>query len=152
MRTTLHRHLGRRRLRALVLVLGAAVLVVLGSGCAPPPRGVEIAKNHAWIQLKQRGWIGQAGCLSNLWTAESGWNVLALNRASGAYGIPQALPAARMASAGRDWVHNPATQIRWGLTYIQQRYGGPCNAWRHFQRTRWYIAPATEDPAAFLPE
>ena len=57
---------------------------------------------------------------------------------SGAYGIPQALPASRMASAGADWRTNPATQIQWGLNYIAVRYGTPCNAWAHWKRYRSY--------------
>jgi hypothetical protein len=56
----------------------------------------------------------------------------------GAYGIPQALPGSRMASAGPDWQNNAATQIRWGLEYIKGTYGSPCGAWDHEQATGWY--------------
>jgi hypothetical protein len=77
-------------------------------------------------------------CLENLWNHESGWNHLALNRSSGAYGIPQSLPGNKMASAGSDWRTNPQTQIRWGLSYIENRYQTPCGAWNHFLRKRWY--------------
>ena len=66
---------------------------------------------------------------------ESGWNVYADNPSSSAYGIPQALPGSKMASAGADWATNPVTQIRWGLGYIQDRYGSPCGAWGHSQST-----------------
>jgi Transglycosylase SLT domain len=136
-----------RRLRNLVLALVAALSLILSASCAPPPGGVRNAKNIARIQLKQRGWMPQGPCLEKLWQAESGWNVYARNPASGAYGIPQALPANRMRSAGRDWARNPATQIRWGLTYIKQRYGGPCNAWHHFQRRHWYVKATPEGDA-----
>ena len=71
----------------------------------------------------------QYGCLVNLWNRESGWNYQAENPYSGAYGIPQALPGDKMASAGADWQTNPATQIKWGLGYIQSIYGTPCGAW-----------------------
>lgn len=72
----------------------------------------------------------QWGCLLDLWDRESGWIYDAEN-ASGAYGIPQALPGSKMASAGSDWLTNPATQIKWGLGYISDVYGTPCGAWDH---------------------
>lgn len=80
----------------------------------------------------------QFGCLDSLWTRESGWNPYADNPTSSAYGIPQALPGSKMASAGPDWATNPATQIRWGLGYIAARYGSPCSAWGHSQSVGWY--------------
>lgn len=80
----------------------------------------------------------QFECLTYLWNAESGWNHRAQNRSSGAYGIPQALPASKMKSAGADWKTNPETQIRWGLSYISHRYGSPCAAWSHFKKKHWY--------------
>jgi hypothetical protein len=73
-----------------------------------------------------------------LWSAESGWNPLAVNPKSGAYGIPQSLPADKMASAGSDWVTNPLTQIEWGLQYIATRYGTPQAAWAHEAIGGWY--------------
>jgi hypothetical protein len=76
-------------------------------------------------------------CLDNIYTRESGWRWDAQN-ASGAYGIPQALPADKMASAGSDWQTNPATQIRWGLGYIKNTYGSPCSAWSFWQGHGWY--------------
>ena len=89
--------------------------------------------------LPGHGWSsGQFSCLDNLWTRESGWNVYATNPTSGAYGIPQALPGSKMASAGADWQTNPATQIRWGLGYIQATYGSPCGAWAHETAYGWY--------------
>jgi hypothetical protein len=87
--------------------------------------------------LAQRGQSDQFGCLDRLWQRESGWRTTAGNP-SGAYGIPQALPGSKMASAGSDWRTNPATQIRWGLGYIDARYGTPCKAWAHFQSRGWY--------------
>jgi len=89
--------------------------------------------------LSQYGWSqSQFSCLQSLWFRESGWNVNAENPSSGAYGIPQALPGSRMASAGADWRTNAATQIRWGLDYIHSRYGSPCGAWSHSQADGWY--------------
>lgn len=80
----------------------------------------------------------QYGCLVALWNRESGWNVYAANKSSGAYGIPQALPGSKMATAGADWQTNPRTQIMWGLSYIAGRYGTPCGAWTSFQSKGWY--------------
>jgi hypothetical protein len=80
----------------------------------------------------------QFGCLDSLWTRESGWRVDAANPYSSAYGIPQALPGSKMASVGDDWEYNPETQIRWGLGYIQDRYGSPCGAWSHSESYGWY--------------
>ena len=134
----------RRAPRSLLLLLLTAVVLVTGTSCQAPRNGVAAARRIAWMQLNARGWIPQAQCLVDLWQAESGWNVYALNKSSGAYGIPQALPANRMGWAGRDWVRNPATQIRWGLNYIQMRYGGPCNAWRHWRAVHWYQRAGTD--------
>jgi hypothetical protein len=94
-------------------------------------------RSIARSMLAERGWSGQFDCLDSLWNRESGWRVYASN-ASGAYGIPQALPGGKMASAGSDWRTNPATQIRWGLGYIASSYGSPCAAWRHSQSYNWY--------------
>jgi hypothetical protein len=89
--------------------------------------------------LGQFGWsASQFSCLDPLWARESGWNVTAENPSSGAYGIPQALPGSKMASAGADWATDAATQIRWGLTYIKSLYGSPCGAWDHEEADGWY--------------
>jgi Transglycosylase SLT domain. len=99
------------------------------------------ARNKAIARpmVRARGWSSvQFGCLSRLWTRESNWNHRAVNPVSGAYGIPQALPARKMASAGGDWRTNPKTQIKWGLKYIKARYGTPCAAWAHARSRGWY--------------
>ncbi|MBU2694582.1 lytic transglycosylase domain-containing protein [Pimelobacter sp. 30-1] len=80
----------------------------------------------------------QFGCLDSLWTRESNWRVNADNPTSSAYGIPQALPGSKMSTEGADWATNPATQIRWGLGYIKNRYGSPCSAWGHSESVGWY--------------
>jgi hypothetical protein len=79
----------------------------------------------------------QYSCLVALWNRESHWNVTAENP-DGAYGIPQALPGSKMSEFGPDWQTNAATQISWGLAYIDGRYGNPCGAWGHSQSTGWY--------------
>ncbi|WNB85095.1 ubiquitin-like domain-containing protein [Cellulomonas sp. ATA003] len=97
------------------------------------------AQGIAREMVLARGWgEDQFSCLVKLWHKESGWRVTADNPSSSAYGIPQALPGSKMASAGADWRTNPATQIRWGLGYIDGRYGTPCAAWGHSQARNWY--------------
>lgn len=86
-----------------------------------------------------KGWGGsQFACLDKLWTKESNWQVTADNPTSSAYGIPQALPGHRMKSHGAKWRTDAATQIRWGLDYIDDRYGSPCKAWAHSRAVNWY--------------
>jgi hypothetical protein len=93
----------------------------------------------AEAMLASFGWSSsQFSCLDPLWAHESGWSVTAYNPGTGAYGIPQAVPGGKMASAGPDWQTNAATQIRWGLEYIKGIYGSPCGAWGHEQATGWY--------------
>ena len=108
----------------------AAASVAAASGS---PRQV------AQAMLGSFGWSSsQFSCVDPLWEHESRWSVTAANPGSGAYGIPQALPGSRMASAGPDWQTSAVTQIRWGLQYIKDTYGSPCAAWSHEQATGWY--------------
>ncbi|MEY9929960.1 hypothetical protein ABH926_004602 [Catenulispora sp. GP43] len=81
---------------------------------------------------------GQFACFANIIERESGWNVHATNPSSGAYGLGQALPGSKMASAGSDWENNPTTQIKWTLSYMDSRYGSPCGAWSFWQSHNWY--------------
>jgi resuscitation-promoting factor RpfB len=104
---------------------------------APPPSPATV-QAIAYNLLTSYGQSkAQWSCLLSLWDAESGWNPLAENP-SGAYGIPQALPGSKMASAGPDWQTNPTTQIKWGLGYIQTTYGTLCAAWDHEEADGWY--------------
>lgn len=115
--------------------VAAAPLTAPASGTPDPGTAQAIA--HEMVTA--RGWgQGEFDCLVALWNRESGWNVYAHNRSSGAYGIPQSLPGNKMASAGADWQSNPATQISWGLGYIENRYGAPCGAWGSSQQRGWY--------------
>lgn len=92
------------------------------------------ARSYARARLSS----AQYQCLSSVVTRESGWNPRATNPSSGAYGLFQALPASKMASAGSDWRTNPLTQMRWGLSYMESRYGSPCGAWNFWQKNGWY--------------
>ncbi len=100
------------------------------------------AQNYARSVAGNFGW-GQDQvdrCLIPLWNGESGWRWNALNSSSGAYGIPQALPASKMAVSGANYQTNAATQVNWGLSYIKSSYGSPCNAWATWnsRSPHWY--------------
>ena len=97
----------------------------------PKQIAFNLLDNHGWKE-------DQFSCLDKLWTKESGWRVTADNPTSSAYGIAQALPGNRMASYGSDWRTNPVVQIKWGLDYIEDRYGSPCEAWSHSKAVGWY--------------
>ena len=100
---------------------------------------VSELQQYAHDLVIQYGWSEyDYQCLINLWNRESGWNPNAVNKRSGACGIPQSLPCSKMSSFGSDYRTNGRTQIRWGLNYIKNRYGSPSEAWNHSQRTGWY--------------
>ena len=127
----------------IVGVPQVAAMADLGTGgvgaVSFPPPDPGTAQSIAFNMMSSFGFDPntQFSCLNNIWTRESGWRWDAAN-ASGAYGIPQALPGSKMASAGADWQTNPATQIKWGLGYIQSVYGTPCSAWSFWMANGWY--------------
>ncbi|WP_193755380.1 M15 family metallopeptidase, partial [Microbacterium testaceum] len=102
--------------------------------------GADPSDAKAYARAALGGDGVQFDCLDRLWNGESSWDPHAVNAASGAYGIPQALPAEKLATAGADWRDNALTQVRWGLTYITDRYGSPCGAWAFWQNNtpHWY--------------
>ena len=104
-----------------------------GQAAAGPRR---IARFYLRSRFHWQHW--QFRYLRWLWEHESGWNRYASNPYSGAYGIPQALPGSKMASAGPDWRTDARTQVLWGMTYIKDRYGSPYSAWQHEQSWGWY--------------
>ncbi|MGY3201422.1 aggregation-promoting factor C-terminal-like domain-containing protein [Streptomyces sp. TE5632] len=106
---------------------------------ATPAQAAPTATASAQATAQQMiGDSAQYQCFSNIVQRESGWNPTATNASSGAYGLVQALPATKMASAGSDWKTNPTTQIEWGLGYMNERYGSPCAAWDFWQSNNWY--------------
>jgi hypothetical protein len=123
--------------RAGFEILTGAKVTALFVQDAPFPR--EGAKAFALEQVTAQGWsYNEYSCLVKLWERESNWRHNAENKSSGAYGIPQSLPASKMASAGPDWRTNPETQIRWGIGYIKSRYKVPCAALAHSDKHNWY--------------
>jgi resuscitation-promoting factor RpfB len=126
-------------------VAAGLVLAAAQGHSHPGSAGATLASASSTVALGQQlasayGWGSGAEwtCLDELWTRESGWRMVWNYAGSGAYGIPQALPASKMAAAGADYMTNPATQIRWGLGYIRGTYGDPCTAWAHEQADSWY--------------
>jgi hypothetical protein len=104
-----------------------------------PPLSSADPRTIAKVLLARYGYDqSQFSCLDAIYTNESGWNVHAANPTSSAYGIPQALPGSKMATAGPNWENDPVTQIKWGLGYIKGRYGSPCGAWGFKQSHGWY--------------
>jgi hypothetical protein len=96
----------------------------------------EIARQ---LMANTYGWgDAQFQCFDNIIMHESKWSITATNPTSGAYGIPQALPGSKMATAGADWKTNPATQITWALGYVKARYSTPCGAWSFKSAHGWY--------------
>ena len=101
---------------------------------------IQSSYSVAEIQSMARQMVpsAQFQCFSNIVDHESSWNYHAVNASSGAYGLFQALPASKYSSVGSDWQTNPATQIKWGLNYMNSRYGSPCDAWSFWSANHWY--------------
>ncbi|MFE9572940.1 transglycosylase SLT domain-containing protein [Streptomyces sp. NPDC006692] len=128
-----------RRIAASKRTLVGAVVAVGAAGSlfatVPAQAAPADAKVIAQQMIKDPA---QFAAFSKIVSHESGWNHTATNSSSGAYGLVQALPASKMASAGADWKTNPATQIKWGLDYMNSRYGSPVGAWNFWQAHHWY--------------
>ncbi|WP_344439098.1 transglycosylase SLT domain-containing protein [Kitasatospora nipponensis] len=108
--------------------LGAGLMPATASAATPSPQAIAAQIVPA----------NQLASFSQIISHESSWNVSATNASSGAYGLGQALPASKMASAGADWKTNPKTQIKWAYNYMNTRYGSPNAAWAFWQNHHWY--------------
>ncbi|MFC8422688.1 transglycosylase SLT domain-containing protein [Streptomyces sp. NPDC057236] len=121
---------------------GAALAAAAcGTLIAAAPAQAATTTSASSAQATAQKMIGDSAefqCFSKIVQHESSWNPTATNASSGAYGLVQALPASKMASAGSDWRTNPATQIKWGLDYMKDRYGSACDAWSFWQANHWY--------------
>ncbi len=126
---------GKTQLPAVIAQAPVTQVKSVGTKISNPGSNQAIAQQ---MMLAEYGWgSDQFSCLVSMWNRESNWSVSAAN-SSGAYGIPQSLPGSKMASAGADWQTNPATQIKWGLGYVHDRYGTPCGAWGFWQAHNYY--------------
>ncbi len=131
-----------RRIASPKKALTAAALAAATAGTllasAPAQAATSDASSAQRVAKKMIADSAQFQCFSNIVDHESDWNPHATNASSGAYGLVQALPANKMASAGSDWKTNPKTQIEWGLDYMNSRYGSPTGAWAFWQANGWY--------------
>jgi hypothetical protein len=131
-----------RRIASPKKVLTAAAVAAATAGmalsAAPAQAATGSASSAQTIAHKMIPDAAQFNAFSKIVSHESGWNPSATNGSSGAYGLVQALPGSKMASAGSDWKTNPATQIKWGLDYMNSRYGSPTAAWSFWQANGWY--------------
>ncbi|MGW3039998.1 aggregation-promoting factor C-terminal-like domain-containing protein [Kitasatospora sp. NPDC001159] len=125
----------RMRTSAAILA-GTAGLTALGAALVPATaNAATVSPKTIAAQIVP---ANQLASFSHIIFHESSWNVHATNPSSGAYGLGQALPASKMASAGKDWRTNPRTQIKWALNYMNTRYGSPNAAWAFWQTHHWY--------------
>ncbi|MEV5526903.1 MULTISPECIES: aggregation-promoting factor C-terminal-like domain-containing protein [Streptomyces] len=124
--------------KALTAAALAAATTGLVLTSAPAQAATTSASSAQSIAHKMIPSAAQYNAFSKIVEHESGWNVTATNSSSGAYGLVQALPGSKMASAGSDWKTNAATQIKWGLDYMNSRYGSPTAAWSFWQSNGWY--------------
>ncbi|MFJ6837960.1 transglycosylase SLT domain-containing protein [Streptomyces sp. NPDC091209] len=113
----------------------AGMVLVAAPAQAATPTAASSAKSIAHAMIPD---ASQFNAFSKIVEHESGWNISATNSSSGAYGLVQALPGSKMAAAGSDWKTNPKTQIKWGLDYMNSRYGSPAGAWNFWQANGWY--------------
>ncbi|MDO0927920.1 transglycosylase SLT domain-containing protein [Streptomyces sp. TG1A-8] len=130
-----------RRIASPKKALTAAAVAAATAGMALTAAPAQAATSASSAQAIAHQMIpdaAQYNAFSKIVEHESGWNPTATNGSSGAYGLVQALPGSKMASAGADWKTNPATQIKWGLNYMESRYGSPAAAWNFWQANGWY--------------
>ncbi|MEU6367164.1 transglycosylase SLT domain-containing protein [Streptomyces sp. NPDC046931] len=126
----------KKAVAATALAAAAAGLAMTSAPAqAATPTSASNAKAIAHQMIPD---ATQFEAFNKIVTHESGWNVHATNASSGAYGLVQALPGSKMAAAGADWKTNPATQIKWGLNYMNSRYGSPAAAWNFWSTHHWY--------------
>ena len=106
----------------------------------PKPTAAPTPRDTVWnARIYAKAVLGdqQYGCVYDLFQMESKWDPTA-SSGSGAYGIPQAVPGSKMAAFGPNWRYSPLIQVKWGIWYVNSRYGSACNAWAFWQVHGWY--------------
>ena len=118
---------GRSVLQTVVTVQPVTQIVVVGSSLS----GIKGDMALAGIAPSDYNYVDY------IISHESGWRPQASNP-SGAYGLCQALPGSKMASAGADWATNPITQLRWCSGYATSRYGSWAAAYNFWVNNRYW--------------
>lgn len=128
----------RKEIQAVVTGESKKQVEIIGAKLPTPTNPSEAQALGRQMMLAAGYGDDQWPCLYTLWMRESGWRTTAGNPSSGAYGIPQSLPASKMAAYGADYLTSASVQISWGLNYIKGRYGTPCGAYNKWQTSNWY--------------
>ncbi len=126
---------GRETGRTLIqeIVVQEPVKQVVARGRAVSiPSDKTAAMNAAGIHPNDHAYVNY------IVSRESRWNVVAQNASSGAYGLCQALPGSKMASAGSDWQTNAVTQLKWCNSYALGRYGSWAAAYNFWTEKHWW--------------
>lgn len=120
------KEVNRTPIQTVIIVNPIAQIVAIGKNVAVP--GDKVAIMQA-VGISP----GDYGYVDYIVGHEGGWGGVTKSNygGSGAYGICQALPGSKMASAGADWATNPVTQLRWCNGYAQKfgGWGGAYNYW-----------------------
>ena len=122
---------GRNKISEVIITPAVTQVEVKGTKVELPP-----GSHTDWMRMAG---IPESdfGATNYIISRESGWRYNASNP-SGAYGLPQALPGSKMASAGSDWRTNPITQLKWFYSYCKGRYGSVQGAYNFWQSHHWY--------------
>lgn len=111
------------------IILGTRAEWLVAAGVSPADYAAVdyiIGKESGWCPTK---WQGEYGACPAYHGAPTSAGV--------GYGLCQATPGYKMASAGADWSTNPVTQLRWCSNYAK-RYGGWQGAYNFWIVNRWW--------------
>lgn len=125
------REVGRKRIQEVIVQDSVAQIIAKGRAISIPTDKTA-AMSAAGIALKDHAFVNY------IVSRESRWNVYAINSSTGAYGLCQALPGTKMATAGSDWKTNPVTQLRWCNGYAVGRYGSWSAAYDFWVAHHWW--------------
>lgn len=131
------KEVSRSVLEEVVIKPASKQITIVGTKSIGP--GVSVSE-------QARDLMAQAGISSSdyeyayaIINRESRWRPTVSNyNGSGAYGLCQALPGSKMATAGSDWKTNPVTQLKWCNSYAYSRYGSWRGAYDFWMRKHWW--------------